>query len=205
MEFDDLRTLWQEEQGRAEVRLESIRRLRGGIGRIWILLGLEILVALVTVGLAAAFLARHAAAPRFAVAGGLVLLFAAWMLAAGARQVALLAGLDLAGAVLEQQRRLEAVRVLRLRTTRAAFLVGLVGWVAFPVVAARALLGLDLIEALGPTWILANVVAGLVLVPVAVWLFSRRAFARFRDHVSGVSLAAALGAVERLRRFEAGG
>lgn len=204
MERDDLQAVWRGGLSAAPLALAAAQAQRRAVRSTWASLILEGLVGVLTVGLTWAFLRRHGGVVRDAVAGGILLLAGLAALAAAMRQAALLRLVDPAGPVVEQQRRLEALRISRLLATRVGLVVGLPCWVAFPVVLARGLLGVDLLAAAGWPWLAANVLAGLLLVPGALWLTSGRSPARLRDHLTGRSLAEAREAAARIRRFEAG-
>lgn len=202
MELDDLKATWNQDLAKEPLRFDPGRKARSGLRRFRVLLAFEVATALFTGWVAGAFLATNGARPRFAVAGGVLALAAVAGLASGLRQVSLLRGVDLSGPVVLQQERLERLQILRIRHFRAAMMVGLTCWVAVPVVAAQGLLGLDLVEAFGARWILANVGFGLVLVPLVAWLLSGRSLARLREHLSDRSLTVARSALEDLRRLE---
>lgn len=131
----------------------------------------------------------------------------------GIRHVAVLRALDLAGPVNAVQQTLERVQVERLHLTRTLLLAMPVAWILIAIVAARALVGVDLWAVTAPGWIWANLAFGAVFPPVALALWRRfgaRLTARpgvrtFIDDLAGESLRRArtrLAAVERFTASE---
>jgi hypothetical protein len=214
MDVTELKSLWREIDARIDVRRQRERglgRTRGALGRlrVWIV------VELVLNGLAAlwlgSFLGDHVTAPRFAAPALLLLAAALLAVVSGARQAALLAGIDLAEPVLASQRRVAALQALRRRTIQATLLAAPLLWVPLVVVAARSLAGLDLVEEL-PGWLAANLAFGLAVIPLALWVARRpgvrrsRFLARLADDLTGRSLVQArtfLAELEELERGEA--
>jgi hypothetical protein len=207
MESDDLGRLWraqtEELVERTEVRLTARTEARSLLGRFRGLLILELVTGLATCLLAGSFVADELETAHLAIAGAVLLAAGVAQVIASATQLSLLERVDHAAPVLALQRELERLKVRRIRHLRTAFAVGLVGWVAFGVVAMQVVFGVDLVVMLGAWWVALNVAVGALLVPVFHWLSGQLEwFASLREDLVGRSLEEALATLEELARFE---
>jgi hypothetical protein len=167
-----------------------------------------------TLALLGAFIARHIAEPRFLIPA---LLLDGWTLAMGIaaiRQGRAMRELDFGEPPIVLQKKLEMLRIARLRTFRWGFLSGQVLWyVPFLIILFRALLGVDLyaVSEFMPRFMAWNVAGGLAFIPLAIWLSKRYGAGLERstlgrhllDSLAGRDVATAREFLARLARFEA--
>jgi hypothetical protein len=144
------------------------------------------------------FLYAHIGMARFALAAAALDVYAMGFLIALIRQMATGGRIGWGQPVASVQKRLEALRRVRVRTTQWAVLAGVVVWPAFAIVAAQALFGMDVYGMFGARWVAANALFGLV-VAAAVWRFGG---ARIADDLAGRSLNEAGQFLARLAEFE---
>ncbi|HEY6327454.1 MAG TPA: hypothetical protein VIW73_13200 [Candidatus Cybelea sp.] len=195
MEIQELKTLMEQ----SERRLAPLQRLKRGIVA-------ELALNLVGLILIGSFAADHAREPRFLIPAVALGAYAVGLLIAGVRQIVAVAGVDYDEPVVTIQKRLEALRLLRVRTTLAVLLFAPLMWVPLLIVALRGFFGVDA-YAINPAWLGANVLFGLAVIPAAVFL-ARRYGERLgwmrglTDAVAGRSLAGALDSLDSVRRFE---
>jgi hypothetical protein len=125
-------------------------------------------------------------------------------------QIATLRSIDYAGPVALVQSALERLRLQRLRAARGIFAFALLAWVPLAIVGMHAVFGVDVSATLDRTWLLANVAAGVVFVPVAIWICrlletragSNAAWQYVLRTISGSNLTAAFGALRSVEDFK---
>jgi hypothetical protein len=171
-------------------------------------LGLEAVMWFVMIVSLGSFISHHVRTLRLSLSAAALDIYAIAMLAATIRQIVALRKVDYSRAVTSIQKQLEMLRVLRIRIMQRALLGGTVVWAPFLIVAARAFLGLDIVNSL---WLWVNVTFGLCLIPLAVWLskvFGERMgrfpfIQRVMNDLAGRNLNAASEFISKLSEFEA--
>jgi hypothetical protein len=171
-------------------------------------LGVEAVVWFAMIVSLGRFISHHAGTLRLSLSAAALDIYAIAMLAATVRQIVALRKIDYSRPVSTIQKQLEMLRVLRIRITQMALLGGTVVWAPFLIVAARASLGLDILDSL---WLWVNVAFGLCLIPLAVWLskvFGERMgrfpfIQRVMNDLAGRNLNAASEFISKLSEFEA--
>jgi hypothetical protein len=171
-------------------------------------LGVEAVVWFAMIVSLGRFISHHAGTLRLSLSAAALDIYAIAMLAATVRQIVALRKIDYSRPVSTIQKQLEMLRVLRIRITQMALLGGTVVWAPFLIVAARASLGLDILDSL---WLWVNVAFGLCLIPLAVWLskvFGERMgrfpfIQRVMNDLAGRNLNAASEFISNLSEFEA--
>jgi len=219
MDLDDLKQSWDEQDKKldATLTLRSYRLHASTLGKaetamkrltwmLWIELLLNVGAALCT----GSFLADHVTEPRFLLPAAVLHLFVIALLGSGIYQLVAISNLDFSAPVLAIQKRLEWLRYQRLRATMLVLLASPLLWIPMLIVAMKGLLGLDAYAILPTDWLIGNVVFGLAVIPVAIWIARRFAdrLGRFplvqrllRD-LAGYNLNAAAGFLSKLARFE---
>jgi hypothetical protein len=218
MNLEQLQQLWTAQDARLDrmvrvntemLRQQTIAGARSGLRGWRFGIALELLSDIVMVLLLGSFLVDHGAELRFAAPAAVLHVMAIAHLASTVR---LLVGSSFAedGPVLAVQRRLEALRMLRIRTTKWVFVLAPLLWTPLLIVALRGLAGVDAYEALDGGWLLANLLFGVLWIPLLLWLchrFADRAgrlpFVQqlLRD-IAGRSLAVAIGRLAAIAEFE---
>lgn len=225
MQLDEMKAAWRELNQRVEqnnaLLVDTRRRLQldraqSALRRWSWLPAIELVFGVVTVLVAGAFLARHAAAilvaPAAAIPALLIAVLGIAVFAASVRQLALVIGIDYSSAVVAMQRRMLAARRLRLRMTWWDLLIGIPLWPVFVIFALQALGNFDIYRIFSPVWLIINAVAGLVIVAVLVWIARRQSNAisrspilsRLADEIAGGGLVTAMEQLNELSRFEQG-
>jgi len=220
MDLDDLKLRWQELDRRLDDNLRLHASLMRGQGLDRMQTALERLVPGVVVELAlsviavmwlASRVAERIDAPRFALPAALLFLGSLALVISGVGQLARIRAVDHGAPVVELQRRLDRLRVLRIAETGWVFLLAPLAWTPLLIVGLDAL-HVDAYQLLGTTYLLVNLLATLAWV-VGAYVVARR-FAdragrsprvrRFLDAIAGRSLAAARAQVDALAAFETG-
>lgn len=218
MELDEMRQAWRE----VDRKLQKLRfanenlriemhacRARQSMWRTELLMWIEAIANGLGLLLLGVFIAQQSAL-RFILPAALLYPAAVAIFASSVAQLVLLSRIDYGAPVLDIQRQLESLRLLRLRTTQGELLSALLLWVPLAVVLMRALKGIDL-YALGAGWIAVNVALGAAAIPLLWWLakrfgplFNRSRFGRILlDDLAGRGLAEARGQMAATARFAA--
>ncbi len=217
MELDDLRTVWAAQDRRLDEALRLNRRLltleldkaRSAMQRLRWMLGIELAVGGVILLALGSFIVAHLSEPRFSVPALLMHLVVAGVCGSAGWQWVKAGEIHYDAPVAEIQRRLEGLRVVRIRTTQGVLLCGPLLWTLFVIVCLRGL-GVDAYELLGMRYLLANLGFGIAFVLAVVWVCRRfadrleratwvRSLAR---DVAGRNLTAALDQLARIAAFE---
>jgi hypothetical protein len=179
MELDDLKQRWTELDrkldtairfnthvlqaalhGKAETALKRLSRW------LWIGLGINVIAAL-WLGW---FIANHIEHPRFWLpAVGLHLCVIA-LIVASIHQLLAISQLDWGAPIVAIQRRLESLRILRIRTTKWTLLLSPLLWVPLLIVLLKGFFDVDTYADFSAAWLAANVLLGVLVIPVALWV-----------------------------------
>jgi hypothetical protein len=216
LDLDEMKQKWAEQDKKLDESLRLNRQVlsavnlngaRSALQRMIAFLALEAaawFAAIVTVG---GFIYGQAGTPHFALAGIAVDLFAVGMLAATLGQIVMARRVEYSQPVAAIQKQLEGLRVLRIRIIQWALAVGAVVWAPFAIVVCRTLFR---IADYSQAWLWANVLFGLSLIPLAIWLSKRFAermgpsplLRRLLRDIAGYNLTAAGESLAELSRFE---
>ena len=219
MELDELKQKWAEQDAKLEksIRLNTQLLRESGMNRVGRALAplswgiaIEGILNLATVLWLGSFLGDHIGQPRLAAPAALLLVGAIAILSAGIRQWVALRRIDYGAPVVAIQKRLAALRVSRIRTTKWIFLVSPLLWAPMLLVGFHALTGTDPYAFLFGWWLVGNLLFGVVFLLGMFWLSKRfgdrwkrfPAVQRLMDALAGRSLAAAAGALNEIESFE---
>lgn len=188
----------------------NLKPVRSAMRWLRVPLVIETLFALMTVVLLGSFIADNIGAVRFALPAVALDVFAIALLNNLIRQIAITGQVDHGQSIASIQKKLEALRLLRIRYTQGLFLIAVLAWPLLCIVGFKALFGLDAYNIFGSAWVWANVLVGLAIIPLAIWL-SRTFGGRLSGSpamryivrtISGNSLNAATDALDELSEFE---
>jgi hypothetical protein len=219
VDLDEMKTLWQQ----SNRKLEASSRLNLLLLQQWNLRSVDTMLARLARGvtielignvagivLLGLFVSHHFTEPRLVIPAGMLYLYAIALVIANARQLAKIAAVDYDEPVVAIQRKLESLRVARIRTTLWTLLFGPLMWLPICIVLVRAMFGVDIDSVASPAWLAANVLFGLAVIPIAIFLarhYGPRlkdsiAMRRIADAIAGRNLAKALDALDSIKRFE---
>ena len=219
MELEDLKQRWEEQDRRLDAGLRLNTRLLQAsvLGRaetslrgLSRLLWFELLTNLLAAFWVGSFLANHFSEPRFLIPAAALHLSVIALLVACVRQLTALKTIDYGAPIVLIQKRLESLRVERIRAVMLTFLFAPLLWTPLLIVALKGLLGVDAYAAFGAPFLIANLIFGLLLIPLAVWI-SKRYEVRMKGspliqslmrNLAGRSLASAAGFVSSISEFE---
>lgn len=216
MELETMKATWAEYDRKLDrsIRLNErvllnlqIGRVRWPLRRFALLMGTGAMVLALMAATLGQFLYANWAEARFAAPAALLDAWVIAMLSASVRQFLMAVRIDYDQPVAGIQRQIEALRIVRTRVVQWAVLSGqFVWWMPFVIVAVKGWLGVDAYELLGMPFVLSNVVAGLAVIPLALWA-ARRFGARWSEspvlrELAGYNLNAAASRLVMISAFE---
>lgn len=215
MELDELKNRWQELDRKLDANLRLNARLvrTSVIGSAqnslrWLMLRtvagttMQIILVLLT----GSFLADHIREFRFAVPALLLHASAIALLGTSIHQLVTLQSIDYAAPVLAIQRKLETLRMSRIRETKWTLFASPLLWAAMLVVLAKSI-GVDLWRVELRNWIIGNFAFGLLFLGAMIWI-ARHVSVRSRfmrqllDDIAGRSLTNAHKTLASIDEFE---
>lgn len=219
MDFDDLKQRWEDQDRKLDaslrlnaslVRTSALSKAKTAMRRLSLFLGIEVLLDFGLVLLLGSFLGDHWMEARFLLPAALLDLGLILLLIAGAHQWIALRNLDYSAPVLRIQKRMESLRMQRLRATKWTLLAAPLLWVPMLIVGLKGLLGVDAYLILPGGWLIANLLFGLAVIPLAVWISRRYAdrmdrsplVQRLLRDLAGYNLNAAADFLSSLAQFE---
>lgn len=182
MELEDLKRTWAEYDRKldANIRMNArvlqsvvLGKAETSMNRLSRLLLIELLLSLGAAVLLGTFLSVGDAEARFLIPALMLGLGVVTLLTVCIHQIVAISRIDYGAPIVLIQRRLESLRIERIRTTKWTLLLAPIAWVPLLIVTLRALTGLDVYAAFGAAWIGANVFFGLLVIAVGVWVGRR--------------------------------
>lgn len=213
MELDDLKAALQAMEDRldrhldaqwAALRLPMNDAVRRALRPAWLGLALRLLAGVVLVGMASAYWVPRWQVPHLLVCGLSLHAFGLLLIATAAREMFWLRPLDGRGSVLDEQRRLAALALWRVRLVRVWAVAGGLVWVPALVALFDAGLGADLWQH-APAAVVAMAAGGLAAA-LAILTLRRHlpaAGAHIDRNAVGSPLRRAQAVVEEVARFTA--
>lgn len=120
------------------------------------------------------------------------------------RQLILSSELDYAKPMVETQLVLAKLRKLRVRSTQLIFISVFALWFIFPILLGQMIVGAKFMLAINPTWIAANIIFGLLMVPVINWIMLKSKYSKsIQDELAGKDVREAEEFVNQIREFQA--
>lgn len=219
VELDKIKDLWTQSnrQLEASTRLNTLllqqwnlRKADTSLARLKRGLICELIVSVIAVGALAYFGYQHLREPRFLIPAALLYVYALSYLVAVARQLVQIASVDYDEPVVTIQKKLETLRVARIRTTLWTLLFAPLMWLPIFIVGLRGIFGVDIYPAASPAWLTGNVLFGLAVIALAIFLARRygprlersTAMRRLADAIAGRTLSEARNSLDAIRRFE---
>jgi hypothetical protein len=219
MELDELKQKWAEHDRKLEVNIRLTRQLlsatkmnraRSALQRLAVFLALESVIALAVIIVLGSFIGDHIAMVRFAVPAAALDLFEIATLIVLIQQIRLALCIDYSKPVAVIQKQLESLRMLHIRHFQWTLLLAPLLWTPLLIVALEGLLRVDAYKTLGAAYLLANLLFGLAIIPLAIWLSKKFGDRMDRSpkiqwlmkELAGYNLNAAADFLAKLSQFE---
>ena len=211
MELDELREKWAEHDRKLDTTLRLNRRLlrekytgrtQFAMRRLAVLLALgsaSLLAVIVSLG---AFIHNNFGMPRFVWPAVFLDILAIATLGAVNFQIGLALEIDYDQPVAAIQKRLERLRAARVRYVQGILLTSALAWLPLFVVTMKAFAGVDVYQAFGMNWIVWNVIFGLAVIPLGIWLARKFGSPKFMHELAGYNVKAAGEFLAQLEQFE---
>jgi hypothetical protein len=210
MEMHELQQAWNgldERLARQTAMLQQIQRRRGidaaraRLRLMSLALIIQLAIGVLIVLWAGSYWVGHLGQTHLLIYGLSIHLYGIGLLGAAIMQLTHIAQLDYRAAVLDVQRKLVALRRLRIASERVLMICGFVVWVPMLFVALRAI-GVD-VWITRPAAVLGNLAVGLGLGVLVAWL-THRFRGWFERDAAGRSLREAEAELAELARSEGG-
>ncbi len=219
MELDELKRAWTEHDRKLEVSIRlntsmmrgsMLDKARTAMTRLSLLLGLELALILPVAVWLGSFMWQHTAEARFLIPAVTLHVCVIALVIVCVRQIAAISQVDYGAPVVAIQKRLEVLRVERIRATKWTLLLAPLAWTPMSIVALKSLIDVDVYAAFGTIWLGTNVLFGLVVLAVGALLSRRLAdsvkraslLQRLSRDIAGQNLSAAIDFLRSLAQFE---
>ena len=217
--LEELKSLWAEQDRKLDsivhlnvrlLRSIEIKPTRTALGRLTAGIVAEAIFTAVTILLAGSFFGDNAGVPALAISGAVMLISAIGLFISLVRQIVIVRSIDYTEPVTHIQKNVEALRIVRIRTTQALLLCSVALWAPLLIVGGKALFGTNLYDALGPAYVWSNIALGVALIPIALWIARRMGAATatapavryLARTINGSSLNSAIDFLAALAAFE---
>ena len=218
--LDELKRLWEAQDRKLDtclqlnhelLRAEKLKRVRSPLRRLVLGLSLEIAASAVGLVLLGNFLAEHITEAGFVWPAAVLDVWLIFVIAASIRQLVQANRINYDEPVTTIQHQLGELRMLRLRAFRLELLTGqIVWWLPFFIVSLKLLFAVDAYRFLSTTFIVGNLLFGLAIIPISIWItrrfdlrIQRSVFMRrLADEIAGRSLTEAQTYAAKLSDFE---
>jgi serine/threonine-protein kinase len=186
MNIDELKEKWSSYDRKldhairlneARVRMIDVRR---SLSRVYWPAAGGLVVNGVAVMILGSFIAGHLSEPEFWIPALALHAFVVAHIAWAVRQLLVLQALDYSAPVVTIQRKLAALRLLRVRIVKWTLGLAPLLWAALLVVGPEAIVGLNVYVALPASYLAANLGFGLAFLAMMMWL-ARRIEGRLKD------------------------
>jgi len=189
MELDELKQHWAEHDRKLEtsIRLNQqlareiyTQRAHSALLRLAAVLSLDAALLLAIVIPLGLFIRNRLAMPRLVWPAAALEILATGALVTLNLQIVVALQSDYEKPITVIQKRLERLRRMRIRYVQGMFLAVMLSWTPAFIVGMEAFLGVDVYRTFDHAWLLSNVLFGLAIIPLAIWLARK-----YGDRVSG--------------------
>jgi hypothetical protein len=219
MDLDELKQKWAVHDRKLDALLRLNRRLltaanmnraRSAAHRLVTALAVESVIWFVLIVVLGQFIYDQRNVARFAIPAAFLDLYAIANLIALIQQIVAALAVDYGKPVATIQKRLESLRMMRIRYIQVSFVAGILAWTPSVVVVLKGFLGLDAYHVLDSAWLVANLLFSLAFVALAIGLSRKYGdrmnrsplIQRLMKDLAGYNLNAAAGFLATLSEFE---
>ena len=188
----------------------KLNKTQSAMQRLIAILALDLVVNVIIVVCLGSFIADHIAAPRFVIPAVALDVFAVLLIVSSIRQLIIAREVDYSGPVAEIQKKMETLRIHRIKRTKWTLVLATLVWTPLQIVALKAFLGLDAYALFGTGYLAWNMIVGVAVIALAIWVSKRYATRMERSSIvqglmntlAGYNLNAATQSLRNLKDFE---
>lgn len=219
MELEDMKAMWEAQ----DRKLDAILRLNSkllqktnldkadtALKRLFRGLLFEVVLNFGAVVLLGWFISNHLTEIRFLVPAVVLDVCVIALNIALIRQLVAIRDIDYDAPILVIQKKVELLKIQRIDALKWTLLSCPLLWVPLQIVAFQGLFGVDVYAYFGIDYLVANLLFGIAVIPLALWISKRYASRmkrtglaqRLMGALAGSDLNAAIGFLNALARFE---
>jgi hypothetical protein len=219
MNFETLQTRWSAQNEKLETSIHLSRALlpesrlnkvSSALQRFLRGIVAELIVNVIVVLLLIVFIGNHLDAAALLAPAAVLFVAVLFQVAFGIYQWVTLRELDISGSILKVQHTLAKLKVQRIQVTKWTFWIAPLLWVPLLIVSFKGVLGVNAYTTFDTLWFLANLLFGVAVIPLMIWVSKRYAdrmsrsprLQRVMDDIAGHDLNAATVFLNDLLQFE---
>ncbi|MEA2564698.1 MAG: hypothetical protein QOH06_6202 [Acidobacteriota bacterium] len=193
MELQDLKDRWNDYDRKLDANLRlntrvlrefGLNRVDSSLRRLTRLIAFELLMGLLAAVMLGSFIVDHLGEMRFLAPAVALDVFVIYFIGWSIRQWLALGSLDYGESIVTIQRRVEGLKIDRIRMTKWVFLLSPLLWTPLLIVSVEGLVGLDAYATFDTAWLVSNFLFGLAVIGLALWVSKR-----YADRLKGSPLA----------------
>lgn len=219
MNFDDIKNQWSAFDKKLDNSIKlntlllkevSLNKTNSYLRRLSLSIYIELILSFFVLMILGNFMWNNLQEIKFLVPAISLDLFVIFLVHSGVRQLIAINSIDFSEPIITNQKKLESLKVRRINETKMVFLVSPLLWVPLLIVIVRAITGLDPYSIFSASWLVGNLLFGLAVIPLVLWL-SKRYSHRFQNSplirgimndIAGHSLNEAISFLNKLSKFE---
>lgn len=207
MELQHLQEKWLEQDARLvrlNLRVVLLADVKPAVQRMSWLQDANALATIAAIIFLGNFAFENWQSPRFLVAALVLDTLAIILLSAQVRLIVAASEINYSDSVTVLRRKIEEMRVLRIRTIRWILTLSMLAFPPLLVVAMKVLLNKDAWQVFDRGWFILHAVLGVAMIPLSSWITRRfeHRLPGFVRELAGTNLNAAIDSLASLAEFE---
>lgn len=207
MELQQLQEKWLEQDARLvrlNLRVVLLADVKPAVQRMSWLQGANALATMAVIIFLGNFAFENWQSPRFLVAALVLDTLAIVLLSAQVRLIVAASEINYSDSVTVLRRKIEEMRVLRIRTIRWILTLSMLAFTPLLLVAMKVLLNRDAWQVFDRGWLISHAVLGVAMIPLSIWITRRfeHRLPGFVRELAGTNLNAAIDSLASLTEFE---
>ena len=207
MELQHLQEKWLEQDARLvrlNLRVVLLADVKPAVQRMSWLQDANALATIAAIIFLGNFAFENWQSPRFLVAALVLDTLAIILLSAQVRLIVAASEINYSDSVTVLRRKIEEMRVLRIRTIRWILTLSMLAFPPLLVVAMKVLLNKDAWQVFDRGWFILHAVLGVAMIPLSSWITRRfeHRLPGFMRELAGTNLNAAIDSLVSLAEFE---
>ena len=209
MDLEQLKLKWIEQDAkldmavRLNLRLVMLADVRPRVRRTYVLEGASALATLAVSFFLLNFAFENRASLHYALAAGMLAVLTIALLIAQVRLMVAASELNYSAPVTVLRRKIEEMRILRIRTVRWILTLSMLAFTPMLLVAMKVLFNVDAWQVFDRVWLISHAVLGVAMIPLSVWIARRfkHRLPGFARELAGTDLNAAMDSLASLAEF----